>query len=203
MQEEDWLDVIRHALARWSDLGSIKFPDGCQLIGHVPHYAPEAYLHSIFRPLSEAELEIVERQIGKNLQPVLVSFLMRMNGLSIFSGAISLYGYRTSNKRSSILEMQCQPFDIIQYNLREKPKNLCSSDIAIGSYGDDCSKIIMCANQSIFRTERYDASCVLNRWGDLQSWLTCEVERLTRIFDADGRCTDENLILPSCDVVLK
>src|SRR6266853_226310 len=83
-------------------LGYERLSDGTQVIGHVPHVAPKAFLHELYPPLSAEEMEEVEKLLGKSLPLDFGKFLAMANGCFLFSGSLSIYGRRTSYARTEI-----------------------------------------------------------------------------------------------------
>jgi hypothetical protein len=51
---------LREIIDPWAKLGSRQYLNGTWRIGHVPHIAPEAYLHRFLPPISDEDLEKLE-----------------------------------------------------------------------------------------------------------------------------------------------
>ena len=172
-------------------LGSRTLEDGTELIGHVPHVAPEAWLHIIYAPLSQARVEDVSIQIGRPVAKEYQSFLQRMNGLSLFSGELSLFGLRSDFRRTG--DAVRQPFSIRTPNTVERPRDADEALVFIGSYFDDGSMLYIDPHTSeVHRCSRTSVES-LNRWKSFFVFLDSEAERLATLFDVEGRMIDPSV----------
>src|SRR5262245_35891125 len=133
----DYLDRVFGLLEASSDLGVRVLDNGTRLIGHVPHVAPEAWLHIIFAPLSLTQVAQVEHEIATSLPEPFGDFLRRSNGLSLFSDSLSIHGLRSSYARSG--DAVWQPFSIVTPNVPERPRSAGPSLVFVGSYASDGS----------------------------------------------------------------
>src|SRR5205823_4209427 len=70
-----------------------------RLIGHVPHVAPEAWLHAIFPGLTAQQVDQISNYLGVPVPAVFSLFLQRCNGLRLFS-KISIDGLRRNYSRT-------------------------------------------------------------------------------------------------------
>jgi hypothetical protein len=103
-----------------------------QGFGHVPHVAPEAWFHFMFAPISDHEICQLENDIEIKFLDVFKDFLALANGLSIFSGSLSVYGFRNSWQRDG--DDAWQPFSIITSNTAERPADSKRSFLFVGGY---------------------------------------------------------------------
>lgn len=166
-------------------LGSRKLDDGTELIGHVPHVAPEAWLHMLFPPLPPQGIERIEAELGRPLGPAFSSMLALHNGLSLFSDSLSIYGHRATVSRTG--DAAWQPFSIRTPNTLERPKDADPSHLFVGSYGSDGSQLYIDVRDSrVYRCSRRSAA-PLNRWDDFFGMLNSEARRLATLFDGQGR----------------
>ena len=177
--------AVRNIVERWRHLGSRTLENGTQLIGHVPHVAPEAWLHNLFAPLTKKEIGKVEKELSCSLPDVFAEFLQIYNGLDLFSSTLSIYGLRKNYNRQG--DDVWQPFSISDPNLYERPKDAKPSQLFIGGYNWDGSKlylnmetgeVIRCSKQSVRP---------LNHWSDFPCMLLSETERIAKLFDESGR----------------
>jgi hypothetical protein len=123
-------------------------------------------------------------------------FYSRANGLSAFSGALTVYGLRQSYQRSDLLAASAQPFHIGPPNKAERPAGLPPSNIVIGGYSIDGSNVVIDEFDRVFRCVHRDARRVLNTWSCFSDWLMTEIPRLGKLFDDAGNCLDKARILP-------
>jgi hypothetical protein len=66
-------------LMSYNNLGKQALESGTILIGHAPHIAPKAWLHSIHAPLSDREINALEKYLGI-IPEDYKSFLKKANG---------------------------------------------------------------------------------------------------------------------------
>ena len=184
--------MISHALEilkSYKHLGEKQLKNGTLLIGKAPHIAPEAYLHSIFKPLTENEIIETEKILKQTIPDDYKEFLRISNGLHIFNTTLSLYGRRTNNSRS--IE-DIQPFDLDIPNIYEKPKNADKNIFIIGSYDWDGSYLYVDKNDnSVHLCERENAKS-LYKWNNFAEMLLSETNRLIKLFDKNGEEIDSS-----------
>lgn len=185
MQE---LDTIIRMTERWCHLGERTLDNGTRLIGHVPHVAPEAYFHLIFAPITMAHINELQAKIGRSLPQDIVDFLLRVNGISLFSGSIFINGWRKNYVRQG--DDAWPPFDMATRNTFERPKDAEDSYVFVGGYRQDGSLLyIDKASGCVYRCTR-ESSEPLNRWDTFAEMLLPEAERLSHLFDSEGRKLD-------------
>jgi hypothetical protein len=93
---------------------------GTRLICSTPHVAPDAWLHVLFPPLANGKIEIIERGLEWDLPKDFKDFLLRANGLMLFSYHISVWGQRETMARTG--EDAWQPHDLVAHNFTtERP----------------------------------------------------------------------------------
>lgn len=181
------LDVVLGIVSLAEPLGVHVTSMGARLVGHVPHVAPEAYLHIVFPPLSEADMTALEGELRRPLPVAYRTLLGVTNGLTLFSGSLSIYGRRTSYVRTG--DEARQPFSVVTPNAYERPSNLPADAIIVGGYYEDGSRVYVSASGETVRCDRDDAT-PLNRWPDLLTMVTEEAQRLMSYFDESGRVRD-------------
>lgn len=181
-------DHVMNVVRKAECLGTRELTTGVRLVGHVPHVAPEAYLHLVFPPLDSAQIEKIEEALGRSLPQSLAVLLTKANGLDLFSSSLSINGLRHNYSRTG--DEAWQPFDIITPNVHERPPEMDSSFVIFGSYDSDGSLLTISEDSlEIFRCDRL-TSKLLNRWVSLGTMLVNEVDRLDGLFDKNGRQLD-------------
>jgi len=173
----------------YRSLGFKELSNGALLVGHVPHVGPEAWLHLLFRGLSEAELTELDRRLGRRLPDSYRQFLAWHNGLSLFSGALYLAGLRTSYVRAG--EAMWQPFALEDSNVTGRPRSARPSDVFIGGYKADGSVTLLSSDGSWVCRCDPTGSTILNQWPSIETMLTDEARRLRGHFDDKGRRLDQ------------
>lgn len=174
---------IMAVLETASALGWRMLPDGTQLIGRVPHVAPEAWLHQVFRPLSPEEIAQLERRLRRPVPQDYRELLLSANGLGVFSDSLSLDGLRKNYARTG--DDRWQPYSIETPNVFERPRDAEEDCFFIGGYRYDGSLLYL-RGKEVFRCARRSAK-PLNHWAGLWDMLAREVLRLASLFDAHGR----------------
>ena len=112
---------LREIVDPWSKLGSRQYLNGTLRIGHIPHLAPEGYLHRLLPPISRDDLEALQNDVGISFPVSLRDLLSLHNGLSLFDLKIVIDGRRTSYRRSDIDAMMEQPYDMVLPNTLGRP----------------------------------------------------------------------------------
>jgi hypothetical protein len=132
--------------------GFRELENGARLYGHVPHVAPQAWLHLLFAPLSDQDVMSLEKNMGQTIPSDFREFLFVTNGIGLFSCSLSIYGKRTSYVRTG--DAAWQPFCIVTANTLERPEHIKPWQIVIGSYQSDGSKLFLDGKDGIaFRTK--------------------------------------------------
>ena len=181
----DSFETVLQIIDTAKSTGFRQLASGAKLYGHVPHVAPEAWLHQLYAPLSEQDIDSVEGRIGQTIPRVFRDFLHLTNGIDLFSGSLSIYGKRSSYARTG--DEAWQPFCIVTANTLDKPIHAKPWQLIVGSYRSDGSLISLDVRDgTAFRTRARSAK-VLNRWVDFWAMLSGESNRLSTFFDSHGR----------------
>jgi hypothetical protein len=194
MMPSDYLERVQRTLSGFRQLGERTLSDGTMLIGHVPHVAPEAWLHAQFPPLREDQLREVEAAVGRSIPPGFAAFLLEMNGLSLFSDALSIYGLRSNFSRAP--DAVWQPYSIATPNTFERPVDAPTAAVFVGGFDYDGSLLYIDAPRSVVHRCSRDSAKPLNTWSTFSKMLTSETERIAKLFDATGRQIDPDV--PTC-----
>jgi len=175
-------------ISRAAPLGEKVLADGTRLIGHVPHVAPEAWLHIVFPGLGDEEILRVESEIERPLPAAYRTFLRTTNGLGAFSDALAMYGLRQDYRRSG--DASYQPFSIVVPNTIERPLGVPDAAVFVGGYGWDGSLLYIEAESGrVYRCDR-DSGQPLNEWPGFPEVLDEEILRLAAMHDAAGHLVD-------------
>lgn len=188
MRQRSSIELLQPILEKAKRLGIKTLPEGTELLGHVPHVGPDAWLHVLYACLSEADLEELEARTGRRLPEPYRRLLRETNGLSLFSGALYISGLRRSYERKG--DGAWQPFAIEDANVLERPADAKPDYVFIGGYKADGSRLYMSPDRAdVFRCER-DSAVPLNKWKSLPHFLLSEANRLATHFDESGRRLD-------------
>jgi len=187
----DYFAQVLRVIKRAKTFGFRTLSNGTRLYGRVPHVGPEAWLHSVFPPLTSKQMIDVETRIRNKLPLVLRDFLGKTNGLKLFSFTFAIEGLRENYVRQSDAAWQ-QPYSIETHNTRERLADSQPSFIFFGFYDSDGSLLYMdSTNEKVYRCSAR-SSKPLNEWPDFWEMLVNEATRLQTLFDDMGRKLDED-----------
>jgi len=180
-----YFDAIKEQLYGFENLGKEVTQSGAVLIGHAPHIAPMAWLHSIYPVLTEEDIIELEAELNKPIPEAYKDFLKNYsNGLSVFVTTLSLDGLRKVTGRTD--EASRQPFALSTPNAYERPKNAKDSCFFIGAYSWDGSKLYIDSDTGkVYYCGRYDATPV-KEWESFEAMLTSEISRVISLYDDKG-----------------
>ena len=180
-------EAVREIALRAAAAGHEVLPDGTELVGRVPHVAPQAWLHILFPPLGERELGMLEERLRRAVPADYARWLGFSNGLYLFSGSLSLDGLRTDYSREVGV---WQPFALETPNVDERPADAGDEVFFVGGYGEDGSLLYLDERSGTAHRCSRDSVEPLNSWADFRTMLLDEAERLARLFDERGRRVD-------------
>jgi len=172
--------IIIDTINQHVSLGQKRLENNTYLIGKVPHIAQEAWLHAIYPPITMEEIN----SLPINIPDVYIEFLLQMNGASLFSSALELFGKRFNNKRDVISNWQ--PFNIITLNNENIAHNESDNQFYFGCYSSDGSILYLDASSKVCRCDRYNFD-IKNIWPDFLSFLKAELDRLSEQYDELGK----------------
>lgn len=177
-------EKIYNEVKRFSSLGEKTTENNSLLIGNPDKKRPYFWLISLFSPISSDKLEKLKEKIYVPYEYEL--FLMNCcNGLHLFSGTLSLSGYRENMIRipSEILQ---QPFNLLTPNIDERPKNSKAEYFYFGFYKYDGSRVYINTNDHcVYLCKRYDSTPIF-KWNSFESFLDTEIPRICSLFDDNG-----------------
>lgn len=183
------LNAMVSMFSQFEKLGTKKTSNGTVLYGKAPHVGSEAYLHAVFPSCPESGLERIEANVGMPLPPALRSFVKLSNGLDVFVGTLSIFGWRENFKRT-VEAVQSQPFSIITPNTIERPQWIEPTHWIFGRYNWDGTAV--CLGRGAAVTARAPGTGEIRRtWKSLDDFLKTEAQRLRGLFDDQGREIDE------------
>lgn len=191
MSDDECFQEILKIIYEAKAFGARTLDDGTQLIGRVPHVAPEAWLHKVFPRLRQSDITQLEKEVlPRKIPTTYRSFLASCsNGLGLFSGSLALYGLRKNYIRTG--DSVWQPYAIETPNIYERPRDASNSVFFIGGYNWDGSRLYL-ENEGAFRCAS-NSTKLLNEWNGFWEMLTSEVRRLSALFDHQGREKDPNV----------
>lgn len=192
-----YLENALHVLFKYKSLGDKILENKTHLIGKAPHIAPEAWLHTIYPPLSSTDIGSLEKELHKPLPVEYRTFLEHTNGLNVFNTTLYLFGLRRNYNRD--LDNVWQPFDIILPNTIEAPPNIKENVCIIGGYDWDGSYLyINSTDGSVHLCKRRDSKSIFN-WKSFPEMLESEVKRLVTLFDGNGQEINPDESTLPCD----
>jgi hypothetical protein len=180
-----FIDFIRSHLDYAATFGYRRLPDGCQLYGHLPQVAPQAWLHIVFPPLPTDLFRQLERDIGRAIPPSYAAFLQEANGLSLFGRALSFFGRQGPLRRED--PDWRAPFSLVTPNTLERPEGVSESAFHIGGYGKDGSGLWMNFEAPQVILCRRNSAEPIHTWASFGLLLTSECARLSTYYGPAGR----------------
>lgn len=184
MEKNQFEEIKRDFILPFQKLGVKEYENGTIEYGHVPHFAPQAYLINVYSPINNVELQTLQDELKRNIPEQYNSFLTEIsNGLCLFL-YFNLYGHISSLDRSPDAPPQAFPLDIP--NIYERPKNSKDSYFYIGGYRYDGSKLYIDElTGKVHYCKRRDATSLFS-WDSFDEMLLSETKRLFKLFDDKG-----------------
>lgn len=183
---------VQQLLQKWTQSSRKTLSNGTELICHVPHIAPQAWLHILYAALDDNEIESLENELGQKIPSELKYFYEKYNGLNVFSDSLSIWGYRKSYERKG--EGSIQPYSLVELN-KERPTECPDSWLFFGSYSWDGSCVLFDTSKEDLKVYRCEdgTTKILSEWPNFSYWLLEEIKRLTNLFDEKGVEIDDNV----------
>lgn len=152
----------------------------------VPWVASEAYLNIIYKPAPTKVLSVVAEMWS--FPAVVVDFLQHQNGAMLFSGSLNLYGVVEPGRRLNREDrFSLPPFDIERENKSWPfhPDRL----LVVGGYRFDGSRACVDRSDGQVHVFQKGQRIPTVSWVGFDAWLVGEIERLSLLFDDDGKRT--------------
>lgn len=187
-------EELRELLGRYAYLGVEYIPETkATLIGRAFHVAPEAWLNSMYGPLTVSEIESIETSLSTEIPISYRNFLMNCsNGLNLMGTTMCLFGFRSLIGRDMIASRQ--PFDLITLNKykSERPRNATPEMFFIGGYDWDGSQVYITGDGKIHFCHPEDSKS-LKEWDSLDGFIKSEIDRINFLFDEKGMEYNESI----------
>jgi hypothetical protein len=174
MDRELFNEKILNQLQVWSNSGDVTNKMGTRLIGHAPHIAPKAYMHVVYAPLGDIELQEFSERLGRPIPAQFREFLIYANGLLIFSGAIRVMGY-VPLKRRADTSIHNYPPNIMIPNVSARIKGMSHSAVVVGFYQADGSYVSIEESGIAVRFDAKGDGEAIQEWPDFDTWLISEI----------------------------
>lgn len=188
MDSDELYNEIIKVVSQWSAQGERILPNGTRLICPMPQVAPQAWLHVLFAPLTGAEIDRLQKDLHRVLPYDFREFLLRANGLELFSSRISIFGVRRSWDRHS--DESCEPFDLVSHNEESDRPSASPSKLIYFSATDGgntwCFFEMDGDEYRIGKTDRHDFSPIAY-WPHFNTWLLDEIKLQEILFDSQGK----------------
>ena len=179
-------EVVR-LMSRWSPKGEKVTANGVRLICPTPHVGPEAWLHVLFPPLAPGKVAEMEGRLGLPLPADFKDFLLRANGLMLFTYRVSVWGLRETMSRRG--DAAWQPHDLVDLNYETERPDGSPDDVVFFASADDgaswCFFEFAGEGYRIGKTDRHNFTPGAY-WPDFGSWLIDEARASEPLFDSDG-----------------
>lgn len=170
---------------------SLKFEDGTHLISKLPArddgLFQDAYQHEIYPSWSENEILRLEGLISRKIPVPLKEFYRISNGMSIFSGSLSIRGLRENYTREVDIRL---PVSLESGNTKDRPMRSVngkdefidnSGQIRFGFFSYSGTELMMLLDDKkhIYAVPRYKEGPILYEWESFESMLNSEIERMS------------------------
>lgn len=191
----DYFDRILEVFEQWDHLGNRTTTRGVRLIGKTPDRGAMAYLHSVYEPLDDDQISLLEQKISRPLPPALRSFYQKANGLRMFSGELSIQGLRHDYSRELTDEGTYQPISLEYGNVLEEVQGYSSDMVFFGWYMMDpgFKVFIRDGEEKVIMCPRRHTEPTLCEWPSFETFLLSEANRLAKLFNENGCLIDEEI----------
>ncbi len=183
-------DLRTMVLARleiWKGLGQRTTQSGAEQIARVPHVAPMAWFHDVFAPITAEEQAALLQALPAYSTSALRDIHRAFNGIDLFSSNFFLYGRRANYVRSvdNVL-----PWDLIGHQRRD---HLPGGALLVGGNNalDTGANFIELADGTVIAVGEKNWDQPLFEWPNLRTCLLAELDRLSFLFDKEGRPIDK------------
>ncbi len=192
--QDKFISKFKESFLKWKSGGIKELENGTEMICHVPHIGPEAWLHVLYVGLSEDEIIELQNKLAIQIPYVYKNYLKKFNGLNVFSDSISLWGFRRSFTRTG--KNSIQPYDIVSLN-SERPKGTPNTWLFFGGYSWDGTRLFFDLEQGedtikVYRCARRKCE-ILQEWESFEEWLLVEIKRLSQLYNENGIKIDKSL----------
>lgn len=181
-------EQVQCILLRWRNGGTRNLRNGATLICHVPHIAPQAWLHEIHGRLKPRRLRLLEAKIGRPLPDELKKLYTHANGLNVFSDSLTVWGWIGRLHRSG--DEAYQPYSITSLHLFVERFSGCPEEfLFFGSCARGCSVVgypSPLTSPEVWQVGRRTGTRQ-GTWPSLAAWLLEQTGRLAGYFDPNGR----------------
>jgi hypothetical protein len=171
-------------LARWEHLGLTVFDSGTRLYGARSEGKPLGWLHHVCCRLEKARLDAFADE-----NPFQKAFRYpdqweEFNGAYLFTRALCLYGPNRGKPQYA----SDWPYDIVSHNVGYDDLTSRYDGLIIGgaNMGPKSNHYIETRRGEVLAIDQ-DTSDQVFAWPDYETFVTSEIDRLNRIFDADGQ----------------
>lgn len=161
------------------------------------------YQHILYNKLTSDEIDYLSAKVNRKISKQLMDFYKCFNGASFFSDSLSIAGLRKDYSR---MGGEYLPVSLEYGNTIELPSDVegnlidDSEYIRFGGYADDGSELVMSTNDvdlTVKAVPRWKTEPILHVWDNFNSFLTSEVERMSKIYNKlDGNIDPLNTIPP-------
>jgi hypothetical protein len=178
-------------LERWQPRGGYEFGRGGRCIGHIPWVGSEAYLHTLFEPLSAAQIEKLETQVDARLTPQIKGFYLNTNGVDLFH-IVSMSGLIGQIDRQMKGGVR-QPISVRYGSVHEGPKGLATGDFVFGGLigYSVVGELVISPKGDVRVVRQRDATDVADTWPTFDDFLFAELDRLSLLHTAEGKFLGE------------
>lgn len=163
----------------WARLGTKEFRNGTLWVGHIPHVAPLAYMHRLYAPVYQGDIDDQQAQMHAQFPGQYSELLKSTSGINMYNGNLIVYGLITPKQMMGMLGL---------FSLgasRFKGDSYISYALTT-HYSDARSEVIQYQGNFIAVSGK-DKNTVLGEWASLEEFLYEESARLKEMHDGSGK----------------
>ena len=149
------------------------------------------YLHTIFPPLSQDDFKAFLKEINVDVHQDFVDFLKKNNGVYLFSGTFTIYGFGRI-KVNGLYMISRDPLIPLPFHLfDENGRRIDKRKMKIGSV---CENPLFLDNTTGEVTRLDKQGKMVEKWTSIENCTNNLVERLEKWYDKQGICTSPIII---------
>lgn len=178
---------VSNLLSRWKSIGHEIKDDGTELIGRAPHVASEAWMHYIFAPNNSIEFREKYQYLISGFDHYYFSRIFNeINGICLFSQNLFIFGNRTSYRRDGSV---FQPWELDNGIWEGRELGVGDDVVVFGGSHTLPDGIFFAETKAgeILAIDRASPETPMFRWPDFDCFFEGEINRLSRLFDDNGR----------------
>lgn len=157
------------------------------------HVVMGKYLHIIFNPIKQKELDLLIREIGVELPHDYIRLIKLYNGLILYSGTLAIYGFGRELMNET-LQVNRNPNYEFPYHLSDYNQNITiNRQLIIGSF-DDMRLVykLQDTENNVYLLDSKDK--IMSCWRNLDEAISHLLDKLANLYDQNGIVKNPKII---------